>query len=61
MIRPMIFPVETHLGGSYHPTPRVVAHFFDWSSAAVFVNAELPERNLYLGAADYRPSAKVAA
>lgn len=64
-MRPLLFPVEAHTGGSYHPTPHTVALFFDSSSAIDFISAEHPHRYLYLGtprydrrASGYRPEEK---
>jgi len=50
VIRPRLYPVISLTGGPFRPTPGTVAIFFTWSDAVSFINAELPERNLYLGA-----------
>jgi hypothetical protein len=65
MTRPLLFPVEAHSGGSYLPTPRTVAMFFDSSSAIDFICSEHPLRCLFLGEprydrreSGYRPAEK---
>lgn len=43
----MLYPVESHTGGFYRPTPHTVAMFFDYGSAVDFIHAD--ERTLFLG------------